>query len=206
MIMKQIRYIITLLVLFSLAYNALGQDNAEREIVKKGFSFGGFPILAFDQDKGFQLGALANLYDFGKEGWYPNPRQQLYVEASWFTKGSQLYVLSYDNRFLIPGVRFSFTAQFSNEKAFDFYGFGGYASYFDASVSRGSSSLKSRSAAFSGCRVSALSSKFSFASAAISFPSAVRASGLISAREQFLSVNSRYRFLHRRIKPFNCSP
>ena len=130
----KMRYITTLLVLFSLVFNAWGQDKTEKEIVKKGFSFGGFPIVAFDQDKGFQLGALANIYDFGKEGWYPNPRQQLYVEASWFTKGSQLYVLSYDNRFLIPGVRFSFTAQFSNEKAFDSYGFNGYQSSYDASM------------------------------------------------------------------------
>jgi hypothetical protein len=114
------------------AFNVAGQEKAQKE--KTGFSFGGFPIVAFDQDKGFQFGALANVYDFGKGGWYPNPRQQLYVEASWFTKGSQLYVISYDNRFLIPGVRFSFAAQFSNEKAFDFYGFNGYAAYYDASM------------------------------------------------------------------------
>ncbi len=115
-------------VLLALAVNVHAQ---KKEVEKTGFSFGGFPIVAFDQDKGFQLGALANIYDFGKGGWYPNPRQQMYLEASWFTKGSQLYVLSYDNRFLIPGVRFSFAAQFSNEKALDFYGFNGYKSYYD---------------------------------------------------------------------------
>ena len=43
-------------------------------------------------------------------------------------------MVSYDNRFLIPGVRFSFAAQFSNEKAFDFYGFNGYGSYYDSSL------------------------------------------------------------------------
>ena len=117
-----------LFVLLALAVNGHAQ---KKEVEKTGFSFGGFPIVAFDQDKGFQLGALANIYDFGKGGWYPNPRQQMYLEASWFTKGSQLYVLSYDNRFLIPGVRFSFAAQFSNEKALDFYGFNGYKSYYD---------------------------------------------------------------------------
>lgn len=105
-----------------------------KEIVKTGFSPGGFPIIAFDNDKGFQLGALCNLYDFGDGSYYPNPRQQLYAEASWFTKGSQLYVLNYDNRFLIPKVRFSFVAQFSNEKAMDFYGFNGYQSYYDPSM------------------------------------------------------------------------
>ena len=128
------KHITTLFLLLAFAFQAAGQDQADKEIAKTGFSFGGFPIVAFDQDKGFQLGALANIYDFGKGDWYPNPRQQLYVEASWFTKGSQLYVLSYDNRFLIPGVRFSFAAQFSNEKALDFFGFNGYKSYYDVDM------------------------------------------------------------------------
>lgn len=124
--MKKIFILLSALVLVS---SAAAQE--KKEVEKTGFSFGGFPIVAFDQDKGFQLGALANIYDFGKGGWYPNPRQQMYLEASWFTKGSQLYVLSYDNRFLIPRIRFSFAAQFSNEKALDFYGFNGYKSYYD---------------------------------------------------------------------------
>lgn len=123
------RLLIGLVALLA-ALNVSGQEKPE----KTGFSFGAFPIVAFDQDKGLQLGALTNIYDFGKGGWYPNPRQQLYLEASWFTKGSQLYVISYDNRFLIPGIRFSFAAQFSNEKAFDFFGFNGYESYYDPTL------------------------------------------------------------------------
>ena len=120
---------IAVIALLSLCFGAFAQE--KKEVEKTGFSFGAFPIVAFDQDKGGQFGALANIYDFGKSGWYPNPRQQMYLEASWFTKGSQLYVLSYDNRFLIPTVRFSFAASFSNEKALDFYGFNGYQSYYD---------------------------------------------------------------------------
>ena len=123
------RFVLLLLLTLTLVPCVRGQEKKAAE--KTGFSLGAFPIVAFDQDKGFQLGALANIYDFGKGGWYPNPREQMYLEASWFTKGSQLYVLSYDNRFLIPGVRFSFAAQFSNEKALDFYGFNGYESYYD---------------------------------------------------------------------------
>lgn len=110
-----------------------------KEIEKTGFSFGPCPIVAFDQDKGFQYGALCNIYDFGKGGWYPNPRQQLYLEASLFAKNgnfanSQLFTINYDNRFLIPGVRFTFTAQLTNEKALDFFGFNGYESYYDSSL------------------------------------------------------------------------
>ena len=121
-------------LLAALVLATVAHAQEKKEIEKTGFSFGGLPIVAFDQDKGLQLGALANIYDFGQGGWYPNPRQQMYLEASWFTKGSQLYVLSYDNRFLIPGVRFSFAAQFTNEKALDFYGFNGYQSYYDADL------------------------------------------------------------------------
>ena len=101
------------------------------EIIKTGYNFGPLPAVAFDADKGFQLGALLNIYDFGDGSTYPNPRQQWYFEASFFTKGSQLFVVSYDNRFSIPGVRLSSTFTLTNDKAMDFYGFNGYMSYYD---------------------------------------------------------------------------
>ncbi|MBP3332219.1 MAG: BamA/TamA family outer membrane protein [Tidjanibacter sp.] len=101
------------------------------EIIKTGYNFGPLPVVAFDADKGFQMGALLNIYDFGDGSIYPNTRQQWYFEASMFTKGSQLYVISYDNRFMIPGVRFSAALTVTNDKAMDFYGFNGYRSYYD---------------------------------------------------------------------------
>ncbi len=104
---------------------------AKKEIIKTGYNFGPLPAVAFDADKGFQLGALLNIFDFGDGSTYPNPRQQWYFEASFFTKGSQLYTVSYDNRFLIPGVRWSSTFTLTNDKAMDFYGFNGYMSYFN---------------------------------------------------------------------------
>ncbi|MBP3682972.1 MAG: hypothetical protein J6I87_06815, partial [Rikenellaceae bacterium] len=103
----------------------------KKEIIKTGYNFGPLPAVAFDADKGFQLGALLNIYDFGDGSTYPNTRQQWYFEASFFTKGSQLYVVSYDNRFWIPRVRFSTALTITNDKAMDFYGFNGYQSYFD---------------------------------------------------------------------------
>ena len=104
---------------------------AKKEIVKTGYNFGPLPAVAFDADKGFQLGALLNIYDFGDGSTYPNTRQQWYFEASFFTKGSQQFVVSYDNRFLIPGVRWSSALTIFNDKAMDFYGFNGYMSYYD---------------------------------------------------------------------------
>ena len=112
--------------------NAVEQDSAsDKEIIKKGYNFGPLPAVAFDADKGFQLGALLNIYDFGDGSTYPNTRQQWYFEASFFTKGSQLFVVSYDNRFSIPGVRLSSTFTLTNDKAMDFYGFNGYMSHYD---------------------------------------------------------------------------
>ena len=129
----KIKHLIITLLLSSLTFSALAQSTGEskKEIIKTGYNFGPLPAVAFDADKGFQLGALLNIYDFGDGSTYPNPRQQWYFEASFFTKGSQLYTVSYDNRFLIPGVRLSSTFTLTNDKAMDFYGFNGYMSYFD---------------------------------------------------------------------------
>ena len=107
------------------------KESSAKEIVKKGYNFGPLPAVAFDADKGFQLGALLNIYDFGDGSMYPNTRQNWYLEASFFTKGSMLFVVSYDNRFLIPGVRWSTSAVVTNDKAMDFYGFNGYRSYYN---------------------------------------------------------------------------
>ena len=129
----KIKHLIITLLLASLTFSALAQSTGEskKEIIKTGYNFGPLPAVAFDADKGFQLGALLNIYDFGDGSTYPNPRQQWYFEASFFPKGSQLYTVSYDNRFLIPGVRLSSTFTLTNDKAMDFYGFNGYMSYFD---------------------------------------------------------------------------
>ena len=105
--------------------------NAKKDIVKKGFNFGPLPAVAFDADKGLQLGALVNIFDFGDGSEYPNTRQKLYLEASFFTKGSQLFVINYDNKFLIPGIRWAATANLTNDKAMDFYGFNGYVAHYD---------------------------------------------------------------------------
>ena len=103
----------------------------KKDIVKKGISFGPLPVIAFDQDRGLQYGALLNLYDFGNGSTYPQPRQQWYLEASAYTKGGQKYIVTYDTRHLIPHVRMSLAGNVMIEKALDFYGFNGYQSFYD---------------------------------------------------------------------------
>ena len=126
----RLKHIAALLIaMASFAVSAYAQKG--EEIIKTGYNFGPLPAVAFDADKGFQMGALLNIYDFGDGSTYPNPRQQWYFEASFFTKGSQLYTISYDNKFMIPNTRFSTTLTVTNDKAMDFYGFNGYMSYYD---------------------------------------------------------------------------
>ena len=114
------------------------QDESEaatpqkKEIIKTGLNFGPLPAVAFDADKGFQLGALLNIYNYGDGSTYPNPMQHWYMEASWFTKGSLQLIFWYDNKTLIPGVRWSSAVTLTNDKAMDFYGFNGYMSHYDA--------------------------------------------------------------------------
>ena len=45
----------------------------KKEIIKTGLNFGPLPAVAFDADKGFQVGALLNIYNFGDGSTYPNP-------------------------------------------------------------------------------------------------------------------------------------
>ena len=141
----KIRNLVALLFAALLATNLYAQDvntqtevqeekTNKKDIVKTGLNFGPLPAVAFDADKGFQLGALLNIYNFGDGSTYPNPMSHWYFEASFFTKGSQLFVVSYDNKTLIPGVRWSTAVTLTNDKAMDFYGFNGYRSYYDAEM------------------------------------------------------------------------
>ena len=104
--------------------------NEKGEIIKTGINFGPLPVVAFDADRGFQYGALLNLYNFDDGSTYPNPKSQWYFEASAYTKGSYKFVVNYDNKTLIPGVRMSISTGYYGDKALDFYGFNGYQSNF----------------------------------------------------------------------------
>ena len=122
--MKRILCATVILLLLSQAARAQKTEN-----VKTGINLGPLPAVAFDADKGFQYGALLNVFNFGDGSNYPNYNSKLYLEASFFTKGSQLYVISYDDKTLIPGVRWSSAVFATVDKAMDFLGFNGYGSY-----------------------------------------------------------------------------
>lgn len=128
---------ILLAIAFCLCQNLLAQ---EKTITKTGYNFGPLPVVAYDADKGFQYGALLNVFNYGDGTNYPNYNSKTYVELSTYTKGSTLVQLAYDNKSLIPGVRWSSSVYALMEKAMDFYGFNGYGSYYNwAAVEAGKS-------------------------------------------------------------------
>ena len=112
--------------------------NENGEIIKTGVNLGPLPVVAFDADRGFQFGALLNLYNFGDGKNYPNPNEQWYFEASAYTKESAInsykFIVNYDNKTLIPGVRMSICSGYYKDAALDFYGFNGYQSNYDMSM------------------------------------------------------------------------
>lgn len=120
-----------------LACAALNAKDKE-QIIKTGYNLGPLPAIAYDADKGFQVGAILQLFNYGDGSNYPNYNSKTYFEYSFFTKGSHLIQLRYDNKTLIPGVRWSSSARVILDKAFDFYGLNGYQTYYDhAAVAAG---------------------------------------------------------------------
>jgi hypothetical protein len=99
----------------------------KKEKIKKGWTFGALPVVAYDADMGFQFGALAQLFDYGDGSTYPEYRHTLYVEVSRFTKGTGVNQLFYDSKYLIPGgIRVTADITYLTDRALNFFGFNGY--------------------------------------------------------------------------------
>jgi len=113
------------------------QDSSEKSIsevterIKKGWTFGALPAIAYESDIGFKYGGVVNFYNFGDGSTYPKYMHSLYLEWSRTTKGSGINQFIYDSEYLIPGIRVTAEASILTEKALDFYGFNGYESYYN---------------------------------------------------------------------------
>ncbi|MCQ2184491.1 MAG: outer membrane protein assembly factor [Bacteroidales bacterium] len=114
----------------SIPAGALGKKK-DKDMVKTGWNIGPLPVVAYDADKGFQVGAILQLFNYGDGSNYPNYDSKLYFEYSYFTKGSMLGQIMYDEKELIPGVRWSSAMSISYDKGCDFFGFNGYQNNYD---------------------------------------------------------------------------
>lgn len=101
------------------------ETNSSR-YVKKGWSLTPLPALSYSSDLGFQLGAILDAYWFGDGSTYPEYIHKITAEACYFTKGSGIYYLFYDSKFLLKGLRLTASASYLPNTMMAFYGFNGY--------------------------------------------------------------------------------
>ena len=136
--MKRWFTLITLVVFLFASRMASSQTDTtlhKKEKRKKGWTFGALPVIAYDADQGLQLGALGQLFDYGDGSIYPDYRHTIYAEVSFFTRGSAVFQVFYDSKYLIPGhIRFTGDITYMPERALDFYGFNGYEANYVSSV------------------------------------------------------------------------
>lgn len=114
-----------------LASSIFGGAQEKKDIIKTGWNIGPLPAIAYDADKGLQLGAIIQLFDYGDGHNYPNYDNKVYAEVSYFTKGSWLIQTMYDAKELIPNVRWTTACIVALDKGMDFFGFNGYGSYYN---------------------------------------------------------------------------
>jgi len=100
--------------------------------VKKGWNFGPLPAISYNSDLGFQYGVLCDIYWFGDGSNYPEYLHKFNVEISHYTKGSGVYHLFYDSRYLISGLRVTADISYLTDRMMDFYGFNGYMSPYNS--------------------------------------------------------------------------
>jgi outer membrane protein assembly factor BamA len=131
--MKKATSLIVALILLACIPLRAQEEAKAKEKMKKGWSFGALPVVAYDSDIGFKYGGLVNFYDYGDGTKYPKYDQSIYLEWSRTTKGSGINQLTYDTEKLIPGVRMLAEVSYLTEKALDFYGFNGYNAYYNSS-------------------------------------------------------------------------
>ncbi|MBQ9583642.1 MAG: BamA/TamA family outer membrane protein [Bacteroidales bacterium] len=98
----------------------------EQEKVE-GWNFGVLPCVSYNSDLGLQYGVCADIFNYSD--LFPDYRQRMYVEASRYTKGQTLLHAQFDSRYLIPGIRTTFSASYQYDPMFLFYGLNGLEAY-----------------------------------------------------------------------------
>ena len=87
--MKHFKFYLLVVSLYFVVSTASAQDSAN---IRKGWTFGLLPSVAYDADLGFQYGALTNIYYFGDGAVYPDYYHSFYAEAAYTTKRYGLFL------------------------------------------------------------------------------------------------------------------
>ena len=125
------------LLLISLSLTLALALPAQENHVRKGWTFGVLPSVAYDADLGLQYGALTNIYYFGDGSTYPEYLHSFYAEAAYTTKHFGIFRFAYDSRHLIPNHRLSVDVTYLPDQMCDFYGFNGYQTDYNPAYTNG---------------------------------------------------------------------
>ncbi len=106
--------------------------NPDNTTVKDGWSVNPLPALGYDSDFGLMAGGFLDINYYG--GLYPNYKHRICLEALVFTKHSSYYMMRYDSKYLIPGIRTQAKFFFDNNPLYSFYGFNGAVHNYDSSL------------------------------------------------------------------------
>lgn len=98
-----------------------------KDIIKTGWNFGPLPVVGFDSDLGFQYGICCDIFNFGNGSNYPQYDYKINLEASTYTKGSNVLRTYGDFKTLIPDGKLFFDITYFNTPKFGFYGYNGFA-------------------------------------------------------------------------------
>ena len=128
-----LRKMLVSLIAALLSLSAL-QAGDGKEIVKTGLNAGILPAFNYNNDLGFQIGALGQLYQYGDGSIYPNYYHKFAAHAYVYSKGARQFVLGYDSKYLVPGLRVTVDAQYMDNPLCGFYGFNGAVSPYHADL------------------------------------------------------------------------
>ena len=145
--MKHIHSFILFLALVSVCFPALADNDGtapdgdrndpvavplKKEIAKSGWSLGVLPAFSYNNDLGFLVGALAQVFDYGDGSVYPNYRHKFTANVNLYTRGARQVALNYDSKYLVPGLRVTAGLEYMDNPLCGFYGFNGAVSPYHA--------------------------------------------------------------------------
>ena len=124
----------------------LNKKNAP--LIKTGWNIGVLPAINYNNDLGFQMGGLGQIYYYGDGSIYPNYFHKIEAHAYVFSKGAKQFILKYDSKHLLQGKRVTADVQYMDNPLCGFYGFNGAASPYHADLNLNKSSDKNEGIAF----------------------------------------------------------
>ena len=132
--MKTLRHFFLFAALLMAASPISAKTPASKDIVKTGWNLGLMPAFYYNNDLGFSVGALGQVFDYGDGTVYPNYRHKVMANVNIYSRGAKQIILNYDSRYLIPGKRVTADLSYMDNPLCGFYGFNGAVSPYHADL------------------------------------------------------------------------